>query len=336
MPTTTDVARFNALKSKARSKVDLESQFFETEDFKNFKDRIFTALVDREEGLSRGNTEVRGAALIGPPGIGKTRMVKRIASEFKEVVDATGGLQYGSLIWSVTVPSRATVKETCELILHDLGYPISARRDEGYLVGLVVERLQNEGVAALHLDEVQDSGRYVTSESMKHFTGRFRNFMQNKTWPICVIITGTMEAKTIINQDKALQRRLKPIEVLPMTFSKDGPLIKRSIKELLERAGLEDDGLLDESEFIKILMHASAQRFGMAIEMFIAATGIAKKSEGRKIAIEHFAEDYYERMNCDDVLNPFLSHDWRNIDTTNAMDRHIKETRQTRRKPRKR
>ncbi len=89
-----------------------------------------------------------------------------------------GGLKYGSLIWSVTVPSRATVGETCELILHDLSYPISARRDEGYLVSLVGDGLQQKGIAALHLDEVQDSGRYVTSDSMKHFIGRFRNFMQ--------------------------------------------------------------------------------------------------------------------------------------------------------------
>ena len=336
MPSTIDAEKFAALRSKARSKIDLETEFFETEDFKKFRDRIFKVLVEREERLSRGYTELRGAALIGPPGIGKTRMVKRIAAEFKEVVDATGGLKYGSLIWSVTVPSRATVRETCELILHDLGYPISARRDEGYLVSLVVEKLQQKGIAALHLDEVQDSGRYVTSDSMKHFTGRFRNFMQKGAWPVSVIITGTMEAKTIINQDGTLLRRVKPIEVLPMAFGKDGPLVKRSIKELLEKAGLEDDGLLDESEFIKILMHASAQRFGMAIELFIGAIGIAKKYESQRLGIEHFAEEYYERMNCDDALNPFLSHDWRSIDTTIAMDRHIKESRQTRRKPRQR
>ncbi|MBY5934762.1 hypothetical protein KUV51_17275 [Tateyamaria omphalii] len=57
---------------------------------------------------------------------------------------------------------------------------------------------------------------------MRHFTGRFRNFMQSKQWPAWVTVTRTSEAKTIINQDGTLLRRTEPIEVLPMTFNKDG------------------------------------------------------------------------------------------------------------------
>lgn len=336
MATAAQLESFQKLRAKARSNINLMGLYFETADFMKFKERVFSALIEREESLKNGRDKIRGAALIGPPGIGKSRMVEQIAAEFRTVAEATGGLEYGTEIWSVTVPSRATVRETCELILEELGYPISARRSEGYLVGRVVERLQDRGVAALHLDEVQDSGRYVTSDSMRHFTGRFRNFMQSKKWPVCVIITGTSEAKTIINQDAALMRRTEPIEVLPMTFSKDGPIVRNSIKELLAQTGLKDDGLLDENEFIKILMHASADRFGIAIEIFVSATGIAKKHCSDILYMEHFAENYYERMNCDDALNPFLSHDWRNINTTVAMDRHLEETRATRRKPRKR
>ncbi|NSX53269.1 AAA family ATPase [Parasulfitobacter algicola] len=336
MATTAQLENFQKLRAQARSNIDLMGVYFETPDFKKFKERVFSILVEREESLKSGRDKVRGAALIGPPGIGKTRMVEQIAADFRSVAEAAGGLEFGSEIWSVTVPSRATVKETCELILGELGYPISSRRDEGYLVRLVVNKLQDRGIAALHLDEVQDSGRYVTSDSMRHFTGRFRNFMQSKQWPVCVIITGTSEAKTIINQDGALLRRTEPIEVLPMTFPNDGPLVRKSIKDLLAQTGLKDEGLLDENEFIKILMHASADRFGIAIEIFISATGIAQKYRSDTLCVEHFAENYYERMNCDDALNPFLSHDWRNINTTVAMDRHLEETRATRRKPRKR
>ncbi|MEP4195525.1 MAG: hypothetical protein ABJL99_07815 [Aliishimia sp.] len=108
------------------------------------------------------------------------------------------------------------------------------------------------------------------------------------------------------------------------------------IKELLAQTGLKDDGLLDENGFIKILMQASAVRFGIAIEIFISGTGIAQKHDSDTLFLEHFAETYYERMNCDDALNPFLSHDWSNINTTVARDRYLEEMRATRRKPRKR
>ena len=177
MATAAQLESFRQLRAKARSNVDLMDAYFETPDFVEFSDRVFSVLLEREEVLKNGLTKVEGAALIGPAGIGKTRMVKEIAANFKSLAEATGGLEFGSEIWSVTVPSRATVKETCELILHDMEYPISSARSEGYLVRLVVEKLQERRIAALHLDEVQDSGRYVTSESMKHFTGRFRNFM---------------------------------------------------------------------------------------------------------------------------------------------------------------
>ena len=121
-----------------------------------------------------------------------------------------------------------------------------------------------------------------------------------------------------------------------MTFPKYGPLVRTSTQDLLRQSGLQDDGLLDENEFIKILMHASAQRFGIAIEITISAIGIAQKHRSDTLCMEHFAETYYERTNCDDALNPFLSQDWRNTNAMVAMDRHLEETRATRRTPRKR
>ncbi|MEJ6404052.1 AAA family ATPase [Yoonia sp. 2307UL14-13] len=332
------IATFEKQKKQAQLSVSLKKPYFETKVFEDFRARVFKVLLERDELIRNGIREVQGAALIGPPGIGKTRMVEQISADFRQLVAKTGGLEFGSNFWSVTIPSRATVKEICELILRQLGYPISptSRRNPDYLIGLVRSRLKDRDVAALHLDEVQDSGRYTTNNTMKQITSNFRNLMQDDDWPVSLIVTGTMEAKAIINDNDTFLRRLEPIEVLPMEFSEEGVALKTAGKELLKKAGVLDDGLLDEDEFIRILMHASAQRFGIAIEILISAISSAGMSKPKTISFEHFAKSYYERMNCDDALNPFLSRDWRSIDTMIAMDRHIKESRQTRRKPRQR
>lgn len=214
-------------------------------------------------------------------------------------------------------------------------YPVSGNRDERYLFSMVAEKLEQHKIAALHLDEVQDTGRYLTSESMKHFSVRMRNFMQKKRWPVCVIVTGTEEAKTIINQDRTFQRRLRTIEVQPMTVENEGLIMQRAIKGMLNDNELSDDGLLDEKEFLKILMHAAAYRFGMAIETAVEAIGLAKFEQESQITIDHFAEAYFVRMNCDDEMNPFIARMWKSIDTTKAMERYILEqTKQRKKLPR--
>ncbi len=257
MNDTERLAEFHELRKNADLVTSLEASFFETEDYRSFRNRVFTVLTLREARMKMGRSELKGAALIGAPGIGKTRMVERIGAEYRELAEMTADCNFGTAILSVTVPGRATIKETCYEVLSEMGYDILANRTEDYLIKRVAEMLELHRIAALHLDEVQDSGRYLTSESMKHFAVRIRNFMQRKTWPVCIIVTGTQEAKTIINQDRTLLRRLRPIEVLPMVPEKDGRIAQDAIKQMLADNNLSDEGLLNETEFLKILIHAS-------------------------------------------------------------------------------
>jgi hypothetical protein len=305
--------------------VDLKSRFFETNYYLEFKEQIFDVLALRESLMKVGQTELMGAALIAPPGSGKTYMVEKIAADYKALIEATGGSQFGSEIFSVTVPGQATVAQTCREILKEIGYPIVASRDDAYLFDEVVKRLEMRKIAALHLDEVQDGGRYSTSDSMRRFTGKMRNFMQQKKWPVCIIVTGTLEAKKIITQDGALDRRLRSIEVMPMVLEMEGLIMQTAIKEMLSDSNLSHDGIMNEAEFLRILMHAAAYRFGMAIETAIQAIGLAKLEGDDEVTIDHFAKAYFVRMNCDDESNPFIARLWKSINTTKAMDRFVSD-----------
>jgi hypothetical protein len=326
------LAASEAIRQRADLTASLSAEFFPTAPFRDFQARVFGVLEEREARLKAGLTEQKGAALIGPAGTGKSRMADTVIMNYEAVAEATGGREFGSKIVSTIVPGRASIKDTLREILRQMGYPCEANRDEDYLTQRVLAQFEGQRVAALHLDEVQDSGRYATSDSMRMFSKKFRNLMQHRRWPVCLILTATLEGREFINHDQTLTRRLRPIEILPMSHPQDAQLLRSSAATLVHRAGLADGGLFDVPEFLEILMHASAYRFGIAMEMTIEAIDEAMSGGDHEIGLDHFAGAYYLRMNCDDEINPFISPYWKAIDTTTAMDRNLEQRKEELRK----
>ncbi|MFG6591913.1 ATP-binding protein [Sulfitobacter sp. 1A12157] len=323
---------FTATSALAAQLVRLEEHFEQTATYRRFQKRVFDILAAREARMGKGKGELKGAMLIGPAGAGKSRIVEEIIKEHHALTQHVGNWQYGTRILSVVVPGRSTLKETLNAILKALGHPARGRRDEEYLASLVTTYLKLCGVAAVHLDEVQDSGRYKTKDSTDPFLKVFRNLMQAKDWPVCLIMTATPEATDILNGDKTFLRRMKPMEMRPMTFASDGEVLRDALRQLFEDAGLEGSGILSQDEFIKILIHASAGRFGVAVEMSIEAIGACLGEESAEIDMAHFADAYEMRMDCDEELNPFVSVNWKLIDTMNALQRYEEERQVKRRR----
>jgi len=208
-------------------------RFSETETHRLIRERVFSVLEAREIRLARGLYEQKGAALIGPAGSGKSTMMARVIREYEEAAVAIGGRAFGHRIVSAIVPGKASVKDTCCAILREIGYPTRGNRTEDYLIDCLRRQLQKHRIEAIHLDEVQDAGRYATEEAMSAFAKRFRNLMQVGPWPVSLIMTATLEAKDLINQDPTLSRRLRPVEILAMTPAIDGPALRDAMTELL-------------------------------------------------------------------------------------------------------
>ncbi|ANT62284.1 hypothetical protein AYJ57_17835 [Salipiger sp. CCB-MM3] len=326
-------ATFEKSKEIAALLVRLEDHFEETENYRRFRTRIFNVLSMREARLRAGKSELKGAVLIGPAGAGKSRIAKEIIKEHNTLTEHAGDWQFGTRILSVIVPGRSTVKESLNAILVELGHPARGRRDESYLANLVMEYLKESRIAALHLDEVQDSGRYKTKDSVEAFLKVFRNMMQHKDWPVCLIMTATPEARHVVNLDEPLRRRLRPMEMRPMTFEDDGETLRETLMQIFDDAGIVDPGILSLEEFMRILIHASVGRFGVAVEMSIEAIGECLRAGEGVIDMGHFADAYEMRMDCDDELNPFVAEHWAAIDTLTAMQRYEEKRKVERRRP---
>jgi hypothetical protein len=72
-------------------------------------------------------------------------------------------------------------------------------------------------------------------------------------------------------------------------------------------------------------MHASAYRFGIAMEMTVEAIDEAMSEGDCKIGPRPLRRRLLVRGNCDDDLNPFIAQHWKAIDTTIAMDRILEQ-----------
>jgi hypothetical protein len=324
---------FNGSLDLADRLVRLEDYFEKTLTYYRFRKRVFDVLAMREARLRTGKTEQKGAVLIGPAGAGKSRIASEIIKEHHALTKHSGNWRFGTRILSVVIPGRSTIKESLTAILKAIGYQVNGRRDEAYLTALVTKYLKQYRIAALHLDEVQDSGRYKTKDSVEAFLKVFRNMMQDKEWPVCLIMTATPEARHLVNLDGPLQRRLRPMDMSPMTFETDEKVLRKTLMRLFQDAGISDTGILSLDEFIRILIHASAGRFGVAIEMAIEAIGECLCDGDDTIDMGHFADAYEIRMDCDEKLNPFVAEHWSVIDTLKALQRYEEERQVTRRRP---
>lgn len=117
------VAEMNQIDQVAAQLAELEGHFFETDDYRKFRTRVFRVLARREARLKRGLIEQWGAALIGPAGSGKSRIAERVIAEYTDLAEQTGGRKFGTKIVSAIVPGKATVRDTCKAILKALDEP---------------------------------------------------------------------------------------------------------------------------------------------------------------------------------------------------------------------
>jgi hypothetical protein len=140
---------------------------------------VFKVLEMREVRLQSGKTEQKGAALIRAAGCGKSRTATEVISEYYALAEASGDRDFDHRIVSIVVTGRASVGETLKAIIANLmGEHINANRKDDYLTDLLINYMTEVKIAAIHLDEAQDVGRFKTSDSTQAFAKRFRNLTQ--------------------------------------------------------------------------------------------------------------------------------------------------------------
>jgi type II secretory pathway predicted ATPase ExeA len=261
------------------------------------------------EGL---NPEARGVAVIGNSGSGKSTAVAhffrghntlRMLSHETETAD----------IASFLVPSPATLKGVGISCLNGLGYPLMRDRTAGIIWELVQSHLRELQIMFLHLDEAQDLMGSQSEREMLAVVNTLKSVMQNRHWPVSIVLSGLPTLKTLLNLDPQLGRRFTPINFGQVDDIQDGQNVRALVQQYAQAAGVASSEDVATDDFVARLVHAAANEFGILIEIIIGAIELCMRQNESTLEKTHFIAEFLRRTGCVDDLNPFVRHDFSDL-----------------------
>ena len=300
---------------------DLRGAFIPNEAFNALKDLFETLLDQRRADLDAGRlTNVRSIALVGGSGSGKSTLIRHLRDMRRDLVIADG--EEPCEFASQLVPSPATMKFVGTAILHALGYPLARDKSAPVIWGMVADQLQRRKTLFLHLDEAQDLARFQTDRERQSVVNTLKSLMENRTWPVSLILSGTPELKRIINQDPQLARRIYPVAIPRLTVPRHVSAVVELTRRYAERATLTVGQDVATGDFAHRLLHAGDYEFGLVAEIIVQAAcrALGARGLGATLSVEDFVAAYRDRTGAVPMLNPFLADDFIAINVRRILD----------------
>lgn len=252
--------------------------------------------------------ETRGLLVVAKSGSGKSTMIQR-ALERHPALQPTDGR---TMPWiEVSCSSPATTKSVGIDILHQTGYfNIATRATEHEIWRLVRHRLGLLQTVVLWIDEAQDLFRTKTRIEIRSTLNMIKGLMQGEG-SVIVILSGVEELLELASTDHQFSRRLRKQVLRDVTEKTDGAPLWTLLETYADKAGLAAPA---RGDLIGRLIHANRGRFGLCIEMIIAAIEVALDNGCEALSREHFAIVFEEATDCVDAENVFLSPFWSQLD----------------------
>lgn len=295
---------------------DLRSAYVPNEAYRKL-DRCFRMLLaQRRADIADGSAaNLRGIVLVGASGSGKTTAMRELRKRTLDIILSDPQQEVCEFI-GLQVPSPATMKFVGAATLRAIGYPLTREKPASVIWDMVKQQLKFRQTLFLHLDEAQDLARFQTENERRSVINTLKSLMENSDWPVSLILSGTPELKTLINQDPQLARRLYPIEIDRLNEYRHAGDVLALLQRFADRARIEMDNDLRGEGFAQRLIHAADYEFGLLTELMVQAITTALSDMGPRAILgsRHFADVFHMRSAAIDGLNPFVAVDFQRID----------------------
>lgn len=271
-------------------------------------------LADLRAGRSQ---QAQNFALTAPSGSGKTTALRHLEDAVRQQLDASDFPEGRTL--HLELPSNITLKMLGILLLRKLGFDFqNETRSEAYIWDLLKFQFIENNVLFLFLDEAQHlNARHKKKD--QNVVDKIKSVSQDQDWPVSVFLSGIDELQEVINRDDQLERRTKSVRFAPLDLRYDTEEILGMVHSYVEHAGLEFG--IEPSEYQSAgqrIIHSANYQYGRAILLTISAIENALYEGQPSLDIGQFAKAYEQQKSCGDAYNPFIVHDFTQIDPTRS------------------
>jgi len=168
--------------------------------------------------------------------------------------------------------------------------------------------------ATLHIDEAQDLYTAKSENALQSVINTLKSLMQNKEWPVGIVLSGMPKVKPMLNYDPQLARRFYPIELRRVSGLTNEQMLTNLLGSYADKARLNLAERTTESIFMERLAHSGAGEFGLIVEIVISAIEEALHDASQHLDDRHFIRAFRRRTGCIEGLNPFVVPDFTSID----------------------
>lgn len=171
----------------------------------------------------------------------------------------------------------------------------------------------------MHLDEAQDLYISKGVKTRNDVVNTLKSLMNDKDWPVGLVLSGTPDLIEMINSDVQLKRGIDVVHLGAVSWISHEPEVTEIFTEFVGKSGLAPSGELQQGVFLKRLVHAGGNEFGLIIEMCLSGIEEALYNGDTQLRLAHFAEAFRRKSGCIPAFNPFLAQDYLSIDVRTIM-----------------
>lgn len=255
-----------------------------------------------------------GFMLTGELGAGKTTSLLR-AFRDHPAFPGYGVTKSLCPLVSVVAPSPFNLKQLGVSILNALGYATDRDMRENVVWQRVRAQIRLQGILFLHIDDCQDVLRQANPDDIVEVRNTLKGLMTSFDWPLQLILSGLPELIPFSQADRQVRRRLKYVQLQPVSVSEDRDFIDEAIRDYTKAANLKF-GIRADDELVDRLTHTAHNAMGLVFELLLEAIEIALRGGRKALTMEEFADVYAARTLQAADQNPFISDEWSGIDTS--------------------
>lgn len=311
---TTKLLALSAIEHKLKKKFISQKR---DEDLRALINNVFGSTLypqDVPEDCGSSRPEARCIVVTGESGAGKTRALTQIFQRHP-ALEGYGSRELTCTLLSSSAPSPCTPLQLGHSILHDLGYPMSRSSKEHMVYAMVRQKLQENNIKILHIDEMQHVTQNANVLEIVKVANTLKDFLINLTYPVGLVISGMPVIRTFFQSDPQLLRRCHFFQLKSMTLDADAGTLDYVIRQYAQDAGLSAS-FAESDHLVARLIHAARRQFGDALSFVIAAVLVALRQGHQTLGIEDFATVFAERTGNGPLANAFLIPSWSDLDVS--------------------